>query len=130
MAAQGTTAPAYAYALAVVLGLVTLPYTYSLALIFGDERGAGAEPWVWVFFWVACAAAHAALGTIFGLLWPGRTWRWGVWLCGAPLCAVSFLEPGAAFYAGSVSVSLLPACACAYAGGRYGLKQAAAGQTW
>ena len=122
MAARSTNAPDSAYALAVGLGLLVAPYMYALAGLLEKIKEPDAHVMVWPLFWVAFAAIHAALGTVFGLLWPAQTWRWGVWLSAAPLCLVSFLSPGVAFYAGWVLVSLPPSCACACAAGRYGLK--------
>lgn len=121
MKSRSAAAPAYAYALAVVAGLLLAPYMYALAQLLGGVSRDGYAT-MWAFFWAAFAVAYATLGAAFGLLWPGRTWRWGVWLSAAPLCAASFFSPGAAFYAGLILASLLPSAACAYAAGRYGLK--------
>ncbi len=130
MAARSKTAPDSAYALAAGLGLLVAPYMYALAALFGEIKQPDAYVTVWPFFWVAFAVAHAALGLVLGLLWPAPTWRWGVWVCGAPLCLLSFDTPGALFYAGWVAVSLVPSCACAYAAGRYGLRHTSVQRPW
>jgi hypothetical protein len=120
--ARSAATPTYAYALAVVAGLVLTPSMYWLGEMLGAVREPDASIMMWPLFWGAFAVAHAALGVVFGLVWPERTWRWGVWLSAAPLCLVSFFSPGAAFYAGWVMVSLFPSSSCAYAAGMYGLK--------
>ncbi len=127
---RSTSAPVYAYALAVVAGLLVSPTMYALGILLGDVREPDAYIMMWPIFWATFAFIHAALGVVFGMVWPRASWRWGVWVSAAPLCVLSFLTPGAAFYAGWALVTLLPSSACARAVASYALKSAAAGRTW
>jgi len=114
-------APTYAYVIAVVGGVC---YTWASFLTaatvahFFDwwERNSsftGAA----VF-----AAAHLFIGGVFGLLWPARTWRWGVWLCLVPVCLGALFEEDAGAFFWFVALTLAPACAGAYAAARLHLK--------
>ena len=122
MNAPSADVPRYAYALAVAAGLLVAPYMYWFAQLLGGAGGVDDYVELWALFWATFAVAYGTLGVAFGLIWPGRFWRWGVWLSAAPLCVVSFLEPGAAFFTGWVLMSVLPSCACAQAAGSYGSK--------
>jgi hypothetical protein len=53
--------PIYAYPLALLGGGVAM-FTFLDAPVF------------------ALYLAYAVLGALFGALWPGTSWRWGVWL--------------------------------------------------
>ena len=130
--ARNADVPRYSHLIAVAAGLFGLPFIYALAdFVAGGLLGdflAGFEdvsytdvlPYA-VFF----AAAYAVLGAVFGLAWPEKTWRWGVWLCALPLCLVSFIAGGAWGFLAWVAVTLLPACLGAYVAGRFHLKYVA-----
>ena len=105
--------PPYSYLLALAVGLFGLPIVY-LSTNYASHS--------WGMTMMCFAVLNALPGAAFGLVWPDIRWRWGVWLSAAPLCVLSFLQPGAAFYAGWALVSLLPSCACARAVARYALK--------
>ena len=106
MAASYKDTPPYSYLLALALGLFGLPFIYALA------NCASYSPLVTM----ACfAVLHAVPGAAFGLVWPDIKWRWGVWLCGVPAVVASFFAPSAWFMAGWLAMTVLPACAGAYA---------------
>src|SRR4051794_15712257 len=89
MNASGEDVPSYSHLLAVVVGpaAAVLP----LALIqfveglfdAGHHDVRGEELF-------ALAVCYLLAGGVFGLLWPEKGWRWGVWLCALPACLVSF----------------------------------------
>ena len=106
MAVRDKDTPPYSYLLALALGLCGLPLIYALAS-YGSY-----SPLVTM----ACfAVLHAVPGAAFGLVWPDIKWRWGVWLCGVPAVVASFFAPSAWFMAGWLAMTVLPACAGAYA---------------
>ena len=112
MAARYRDTPHYSYLLALGAGLFALPLVYVPAGYAGV--GLGARPLA-----MACLAVlHLVPGGAFGLLWPDITWRWGVWLHGVPAVLISFLAPGAWPLAGWLAMTMLPACAGAYAAAR------------
>ncbi len=129
MAAPGEDVPRYAYPLAVAVGLCGLPFVYALIdflarnLLRDDlwglvDEGYGGLTWPALMF----AVSHAALGAGLGLVWPEKTWRWGVWLCVLPTCAASLLSANVWYFLLWEAATLLPACAGAYAAGRLHLK--------
>lgn len=108
--------PLHALFLSLLAGLAALPAVVAvLALVPGPAR----HPHLTAF------GAAAALGCLFGLLWPSGSWRWGV-----PVSASLWIYFGFVFVAlwtkrqlewapgGDALASLLVACAGAYAGGR------------
>jgi hypothetical protein len=106
VAATYKDTPPYSYLLALALGLSGLPIIYALAS-YGSY-----SPLVTM----ACLAVlNAVPGAAFGLVWPDIKWRWGVWLCGVPAVVASFFAPSAWFMAGWLAMTVLPACAGAYA---------------
>ncbi len=109
MATRYKDIPRYSYLLAVAAGLFALPFIYMSA---GDAGGHGGT---WLLTMTCFAVLHVVPGAAFGLVWPDITWRWGVWLCGVPAVLVSFFAPGAWFLAGWLAMTMLPACAGAYA---------------
>ncbi|MET0624165.1 MAG: hypothetical protein ABW250_14370 [Pyrinomonadaceae bacterium] len=132
MAARSEDVPGYAYPLALAAGTIGVAFVYGLAdflsrhllghylVKFSDDAGAGLT-WTAAVF----AVAHAVLGALFGLLWPEKTWRWGVWLCAPTTLLASVLSESVWYFLLWEAVTLLPACACAYAAGRVHLKFAA-----
>ena len=129
MAASDEDVPHLSYLFAVCAGLAALPFIHVAAYYgggdllsflaegsadfdYGSVGGAGA-----VF-----ALSHAALGAFFGLLWPEKTWRWGVWLCGLPSLVACFAARDGLAFLTWEALTLLPACAVAYAAGRAHLK--------
>ena len=121
MAARDKDVPTYSYVIAVVAGLC---YTWGSFLtasvvtqLFDSwERGLG------FLGVITFAAAHVVIGGLFGLLWPERTWRWGVWLCLVPVCLAALTEADASIFLWVVALTLAPACAGAYAAARVHLK--------
>jgi hypothetical protein len=109
VAAKYKDTPHYSYLLALAVGLSWMPFIYALS-------NSASRSWVLT---TACfAVLHAVPGAAFGLVWPDIKWRWGVWLCGVPAVVVSFFAPGAWFMAGWLAMTMLPACAGAYAAAR------------
>jgi hypothetical protein len=134
VAARDRDVPRYSYVLTVFVGLIALSSVYTIidflsARLLGEFLGgASLGEYADGAYRHAAAAvglfalANAVLGAFFGLVWPEKTWRWGVWLCALPACLLSFLEPGAVFFLSWVAVTLLPTCAGAAAAGRLHLK--------
>jgi hypothetical protein len=121
VAARDEDVPVFAYTLAVVAGLFFMGVSLMMSGFLADAFGLGPHN----FFWAvpaATAVVYTATGAAFGLLWPEKTWRWGVWLCAVPACLVSFLAPGAKLFLLWSAATMLPACAGAYAAGRLHLR--------
>ena len=124
--AKGRKVPRFAYPLAVVGGVAFSWISFLLANSVASALGeweynhgyAGA---------VVFAAAHLVIGGLFGLLWPERTWRWGVWLCLVPVCLVSLTEKDVSVFFWVLALTLAPACAGAYAAARVHLRYVEAG---
>ena len=113
-------APRFSYLLAVAAGLSGVGFAGVLTKM-ADLNGAGyvgSRVGVTASF----AVGHFVLGGAFGLLWPRAEWRWGVWLCAAPACYISFQGPGVWFFLGWVVLTMIPACLGAYAAGTAHLK--------
>ena len=106
--------PPYSYLLALALGLFGLPIIYVLSANYASYS----RPVTMMCF----AVLHLVPGAAFGLVWPDIKWRWGVWLCAVPAAIVSFFAPGAWFMAGWLAMTMLPACAGAYATARLHLR--------
>ena len=136
MAAGEEDVPHLSYLFAVCAGLVALPFVHVAAYYFGGDLpsffaegpadvshgGAGRAGAIFVL-------SHAALGAFFGLLWPEKTWRWGVWLCGLPSLAACFVARDGLAFLTWEALTLLPACAGAYAAGKAHLKFTAVDDT-
>ena len=122
MSTRSPDVPRFSYLLAVVAGLFALPLVYLLA----DSAGGG-EGGSRLLTRACFAVLHAVPGAAFGLVWPDITWRWGVWLCAVPAVLVSFLARDAWFFPGWLMMTMLPACAGAYAAARLHLKYAEVG---
>lgn len=114
MTALSKNPPGYAYGAAVFVGAVCLPFIILLAAFLTSPNRGGS---LWLFA-ALVATGHAVLGALFGLIWPERKWRWGVWLCAGPTLLFSFQAVSAWFFLGWVAVTLLPACLGAHATGR------------
>ena len=129
MAARDAVAPRYAYVLAVCVGLFALPAAFALV----DRMAAGAlDDFITGApvrdYRAACVAAglfalaNAVLGAAFGLAWPEKSWRWGVWLCAVSVCLVSYIAYGLWDFLAWTALTLAPSCAGAYVAGRAHLK--------
>ncbi|HEX8721041.1 MAG TPA: hypothetical protein VF736_10455 [Pyrinomonadaceae bacterium] len=109
MALRNPEVPVISYVLAPLAGLFGLPFMFMAAVFL---RGSSAH---YGDFGVGVSAAfglgHLVLGGAFGFLWPEAGWRWGVWLCAAPACIISYLEPDAWFFVWWLAMTALPACA-------------------
>ena len=121
MAARDADVPRYAYPLAIVGGLCFSWFSFLVAAIVTQvfdswERGLG------FLGTVVFAASHVLVGGLFGMLWPERTWRWGVWLCLVPMCLAALTEADVTIFLWVVMLTLAPACAGAYAAARVHLK--------
>jgi hypothetical protein len=67
---------------------------------------------------------YGVAGGVFGLVWPERGWRWGMWLCAMPLGLSSFIIPDLPTFFTFLAMSLAPSCACAHVAARAHLKYA------
>ena len=106
MAARHRDVPRYSYLLALAAGL------FGLSLFYVSANSAShSRPLTMACF----AVLQAVPGAAFGLVWPDIKWRWGVWLWGVPAVLVSFVAPDPWFLAGWLAMTVLPACAGAYA---------------
>ena len=121
MVTRNGDVPWFSYGFAVVAGLIVLPFTFLLTSLLAELLDVGPEGFASVFP-PALVVSYAILGSAFGFVWPESTWRWGVWLSAAPVCFVSFFGLSAPFYVGWVALTLLPACAGAYAAARLHFK--------
>lgn len=113
MNTPGADVPRYSHVLAVVAG----PFAALLPLVliqYAEGLAGEAHHDMRVEEFVTLAASHAFAGGVFGLLWPEKGWRWGVWLCALPACLVSFFAPSLRFFLFYAALTLVPACAGAY----------------
>ena len=116
MRAHGERPPSLYYLLAILAGMVAMPCAWALGnfLVTLFEVGRRAT---WLFVIPASTfAVFAVAGGIFGLAWPEKSWRWGVWVSIPPFLLVSFVSPYAVLLLAFVVV--LPACAGAYVAAR------------
>ena len=131
MAMRNPEVPALSYVVAVVVGLFGLPFMFTAAGFAVESSGSGSLDFAGATVGLVIAASfgvfHLILGGAFGLLWPEAGWRWGVWLCGLPACAVSYTVPDAWFFANWAAMTVLPACAGAQLAARLHLKYTEAG---
>jgi hypothetical protein len=122
MSARRKKTPGYVYALAVCVGALCVPLIILLASFIARPKQGGSL----LAFAALAAVGHSALGALFGLAWPERTWRWGVWLCAGPALFVCFQTAAAWYFLGFVAVTLLPACLGAHAAGQAHLQSTTA----
>ncbi len=115
--------PPVLYVLAMTAGLVGLPFMFLLSDFVVGPHGAGGGDSAAAAGWFA--VGYAALGAVFGLLWPESSWRWGLWLTALPLLFAALLGPGAWVFAGWAAQTMLPACSAAYALSRLHLRYTA-----
>lgn len=81
MAARTEDVPRYAYPLAMAAGTVGLAFVYALADflsrnllgLYLEKFADGGRGLTWTA--LVFAVSHAALGAVFGLVWPEKTWR-------------------------------------------------------
>jgi MFS family permease len=121
VAARDVDVPRYTYPLAVVAGVCCTGAAFAFATLVTHvfdrwERGLG------FIGAVVVASAHVLIGGLFGMLWPEKKWRWGVWLCLVPVCLVSASDPDVTAFFWVVVLTLAPACAGAYVAARVHLK--------
>jgi hypothetical protein len=108
--------PRYPHVLAVVAGLLVLPLALIFAQFAAEVLGAGGTDARFTIRAAFLFVAYACAGAFFGLVWPGKSWRWGAWMSALPFVWVSFVSPFATV-ALLFSV-VLPACAGALAAAR------------
>jgi hypothetical protein len=121
---RSVNVPQGAYILAAVAGLAGLPLMYLLANFAAMSAWGHSHT-------LAMAAAllglgYVVLGAAFEFLWPLAAWRWGVWLCVAPICAAPFFTSDGRVFLAWASLTLLPACVGAYAARKLHLRHAGA----
>jgi hypothetical protein len=131
VAARSEDVPRYAYPLAVIAGTVGLAFIFALAdflsrNLLGHRLEKFAEGGGYGLMWTAAtfAAGHALLGALFGMVWPEKTWRWGVWLCVLTTLFASLLSGSVWYFLLWEAVTLAPACAASYAAARLHLSYA------
>ncbi len=127
MRSQSHPVPPVLYVLAMTAGLVGLPFMFLLADFVVGPHGAGGGDSAASAGWFA--VGYAALGAVFGLLWPESSWRWGLWLTALPLFLVFLFDPGVWVWLGWAAQVALPACSAAYALSRLHLRYAAVEET-
>lgn len=123
MRVRGKDVQLFPHLLAVAGGLLftcgALFFSVSLSRLF-DDASMGSMGFVGR---TAFAVAHALIGGVFGLVWPEKSWRWGIWLCAVPFCYISFFgREAASMFLWVVALMLIPACAGAYVMARIHLK--------
>ncbi|HEX6185628.1 MAG TPA: hypothetical protein VFZ44_17200 [Pyrinomonadaceae bacterium] len=114
MSARSANVPRFPYLLAMAAGLSCVMILYEpshLMTGFLESEYALSRAIILTGF----ALGYAALGAVFGSLWPGATWRWGIWISAPPACVISFIVPGVWFFLGWVGLTLPSACLGAYA---------------
>lgn len=121
MLTRDSGTPLTSYVLAVAAGLFGLPLMYFVVNSVAVLKGVDYADWA-PATGLGFAIGYAALGVLFGLLWPAGEWRWGVWLTAAPLCFVSFLAPDPWLFLLWAGASLPAACGAAHATARLVLK--------
>jgi hypothetical protein len=117
MFARPSEAHPFAYVVAIVAGLFALAAPLLIASILADTHSGYTRA-----FFAVCTATYALLGAAFGFIWPDSSWRWGVWVSVAPATLFSFFGGGVSYFIVLLGLTLLPACAGAYAGARLHLK--------
>jgi hypothetical protein len=129
VATRDRDVPRYAYPLAVIGGFVGASFIMAASYFWaGDLLGYLAAEWPDRYYGNVGGAAtisvlgHATLGALFGLLWPEKTWRWGVWLCSLASVLAALTAPDARAFLAWEALTLLPAGLGAYAAGRLHLK--------
>jgi hypothetical protein len=106
-------APRFAYLFAVTVGLAGLFFGVGLSMVAGAPHAAYDDALAVIL--AGFAVGQFVVGVACGLVWPRASWRWGVWLYGVPACIISFYNRGAWFFLGWLALTMLPACAGAYA---------------
>jgi len=110
------------YPLAVFMGIFCAGLSLTWMEFLEAQFGVGARD-IKIVGFAAVAAIFAALGGVFGLVLPEKSWRWGVWLCALPACFLSITsEPESHLFLGFLALAFVPACAGAYAAARLHLK--------
>ena len=115
--AAGGKAPRFSYALAAAAGLVCTATSLFLA---PGEGGIfdGQSWWAGLLMVSQLALGHALAGVAFGLAWPVKGWRWGVWLCAASACGYSFHVHAGPPFLLFAAATLAPACAGSHVASR------------
>jgi hypothetical protein len=120
MSSRSAAVPRSYYLLAAAVGLFGVPFVYILGGPLSEE--VSGEEWAGIRMVIMAVLAfcYALLGAAFGLMWPAVNWRWGVWLCAAPACLLSFYFPDVWFFLGWLVLTVLPAGSAAYVASRLG----------
>jgi hypothetical protein len=121
MDAEGEDTPRFTYVAALAAGLFCVGLSYLLWAFLSPVFNTGAHDFGLVAPF-ALATCYGLAGGAFGLFWPEKTWRWGVWLSAAPVCLVSLLGASAFVFFTLSASALVPACLCSYASARIHLK--------
>ena len=108
--------PRYALPLSLAAGRAALPV---VILALTAVEWLGRHPHLTAF------AVAAAVGAVFGFLWPGGSWRWGIpasaslWIYFGFVFLVLAIDRQLAWMpGGDAMASLLAACGAAFAGSR------------
>jgi hypothetical protein len=100
---------------AVGAGVFVMFIALLFAKFFIVILGAGPRE-VWLVIPAVLCVAYLGAGAFFGLMWPAKSWRWGVWVSLLPFVWASFMTPFMALALAGMVV--LPACAGALAASR------------
>jgi uncharacterized membrane protein len=123
MAAQDAKATTIVYLLAIAFGLMVAVPALTFAKFLSGILNTHPHNW-WFIFAPVMFLTYAGVGAFFGLSWPSKSWRWGVWASLLPFIWASFVDPAAVLLLAGIVV--LPACAGALAASRYQLRRIAA----
>jgi hypothetical protein len=101
--------------LAVCAGVFVIFIALLFAKVFMGILGTGPRE-AWLVILPIVFVAYLGAGAFFGLMWPAKSWRWGVWVSLLPFVWASFTSPFVVLALAGMVV--LPACAGALAAAR------------
>jgi hypothetical protein len=101
--------------IAVGVGVFVMFLALLFARFFMEILGVGPRE-AWLVSTAVVFVAYAGAGAFFGLMWPAKSWRWGVWVSLLPFVWASFTSPFVVLALAGMVV--LPACAGALAAAR------------
>lgn len=113
----------YPYVLAVLVGASLLFFAVVFAVYVADAFAAGRGERLIVIA-TFLFAVYAVTGAFFGFMWPGRSWRWGVWVSVLPFVWSCFFRPYSML--SMLCTVVLPACAGSLAASRLRLRRSGA----
>jgi hypothetical protein len=115
MASESAKTTRFVNVIAVGAGVVVMFLSLLFAKLVMNILGAGPYG-AWLVLTPVVFVAYLGAGAAFGLVWPAKSWRWGVWVSLLPFVWASFTTPFVALSLAGMAV--LPACAGALAASR------------